>query len=147
MAVFQCPHCGSGDIQKCEMIYMNGTVNHSSTTTIGNYESETSGQASTSLAQSVAPPTQKEEHWIATAVCGFITVMIVHGLWKDFTSPFGHGIHTGHLIAALIFGAFTWAFYTMTQEATEYNEKQFPLEYDEWKNSYVCFRCGNRFRL
>ena len=139
MKGFQCPNCGSGDIQKCEMIYMQGTVNHSSTTSIGNYESETIGQVSTSLAQSVAPPTQKETYWLAMIVCGVIAALVGESVLKHF--------HTGHFIVAIIAGLFTWAFYSMSQEASEYNEKQYPIDYDNWKNSYICHRCGNKFIL
>ena len=139
MSKFKCPKCGSGDIQKCEMIYMNGTVNHSSTTTVGNYESETSSQASTSLAQSVAPPTKKETYWTATIIAGVITAFAGDAVLNHF--------QTARLVIAIIAGLFTWACYSMTQEANEYNEKQYPIEYENWQNSYVCFRCGNRFRM
>ena len=65
MSEFRCPHCGSGDIQKCSVIYNQGTFNGYSTTRIGDVEGKTEEHSSTGLAQSVAPPAEKETNWQA----------------------------------------------------------------------------------
>lgn len=128
---FSCPHCGSENIQRCQVIYQQGTVNHSYTTRSGDYESNTSGTESTSLAQSVAPPEQKETFWGTMLVTGIIAAIAL--------------FDGGHYIVAGIFGLLAGGSFVTSQEANEYNEKQWPTEFKNWQNSYLCHRCGHCF--
>lgn len=127
---FCCPKCGSENIQSCPVIYQSGTVGHSYTSRSGNYEIDTSGTESTALAQSVAPPAQKDTSWGAMIVTGLIA---------------GFALKEGSLIIAGIFGLAAVGSFMMSQEASEYNEKQWPKEYKNWERSYLCHRCGNIF--
>ena len=103
MSEFKCPTCGSENIQKCEVIYMSGTVSHSSTTTMGRYE--------------------------ATTVFCFLACLF----FKD------------SFIAFLVLGAIALLLGKSSMDADEYNKKVYPKEYERWKHSYICHRCGNRF--
>ena len=132
MERYRCPRCDSENIQSCPVIYQQGTVGHSYTTRSGDYSATTSGTESTALAQSVSPPEQKETHWIAMIITGVIALF---------------AFMDGSMIAALIFGGITYAAYSVSQEASEYNDKQWPAEYKAWQNSYLCHRCGNIFVL
>ena len=127
---FRCPKCGSENIQSCPVIYQSGTVGHSYTSRSGDYQIDTSGTESTHLAQSVAPPAQKETFW------GF---MIVTGAIAAFA------LSEGSLIIAAIFGLLAGGSFVTNQEASEYNEKIWPREYKNWQRSYMCHRCGNIF--
>lgn len=129
---FVCPKCGSENIQKCSVIYRNGTVGHSFTTRSGDYSAETSGVESTELAQSVAPPQKKDTSW---------GLMIGLGLFSFFS--FLDDIY----ILALILGVMAIGAYSSSQEASDYNNKQWPKEYRAWENSYLCHRCGHYFQL
>ena len=130
---FACPNCGSENIQRCAMIYQNGTSRLQSTTMInGNVEAETSGVSSTNLAQEVAPPQKKDTHTILMVVLGIIAFLCLDG---------------GTFVGALVFGGLAYLTYNSNKEASEYNEKEFPALYDEWQHSYVCYRCGNRFTI
>lgn len=130
MSEFKCPKCGSENIQKCEVIYMSGTVSHSSTTTLGKYEATTEGQASTDLAQAVAPPAQQDTSWLAGIVVAFIAFV----LFDD-----------GGIIPGLVLGAIALLLFKSSADAENYNSNVYPKEYDRWKHSYICHRCGNRF--
>lgn len=129
---FVCPKCGSDNIQSCQVIYQNGTISHSYTSTNGDNTVNTSGVESTSLAQSVAPPAQKETHW---------GKMIVIGAFAVFS------VLDGILWLAAILGLIAAGFFQTSQEANEYNEKQWPKEYKAWQHSYLCHRCGHYFQL
>ena len=130
MREFKCPKCGSENIQKCEVIYMSGTVSHSSTTTMGRYEATTEGQASTDLAQAVAPPAKQDTSWLAGIVVAFIAFV----LFDD-----------GGIIPGLVFGAIALLLFKSSADAESYNSNVYPKEYERWKHSYICHRCGNRF--
>lgn len=129
---FACPKCGSENIQRCSVIYRQGTVSHSYTSTSGDYSVDTSGVESTELAQSVAPPEKKESHWLATIVVGIFTA-----------SAFAEG----HWIIGIILALIVMGLFQSNQEASEYNDKQWPIDYKNWENTYFCHRCGNYFRM
>ena len=132
MSEFKCPKCGSENIQKCEVIYMSGTVSHSSTTTFGRYEATTEGQASTDLAQAVAPPAQQDTSWLAGIVVAFIAFV----LFDD-----------GGIIPGLVLGAIALLLFKSSVDADKYNKEVYPKEYRRWQRSYICHRCGNRFLI
>lgn len=129
---FSCPNCGSENIQSCPVIYQSGTVGHSYTTRSGDYESNTSGVESTQLAQSVAPPAQKETFWVPMVILGIIAFFAFDS--KSY-------------IVAPICGLLAGGSFMLSQEASEYNEKQWPIDYRNWQRSYFCHRCGNIFQM
>ena len=127
---FVCPKCGSSDIQRCSVIYQSGTVGHSYTSRSGDYNVETSGTESTALAQSVAPPAKKETHWGGMIVLGLIGAeCFIEDFW----------------ILGIIFALAAIGLFMGNQEASDYNDKQWPRDYKDWQNSWLCHRCGHYF--
>jgi transcription elongation factor Elf1 len=129
---FVCPKCGSDNIQSCQVIYQNGTISHSYTSTNGDNTVNTSGVESTSLAQSVAPPPKKDEPYMG--VLGCLGVAVVFYWW-------GWPVASIICVLAAIGNAIS------IKEAMDYNEKQWPKEYKAWQHSYLCHRCGHYFQL
>lgn len=129
---FVCPKCGSENIQRCSVIYQQGTVDHSYTSRSGDYSVDTSGTESTALAQSVAPPAQHETSWGKMIVAGFFAV-------ASFLDGF---FWLGVILALVAVGLFS-----SSQEASEYNSKQWSQDYKAWENSWLCHKCGNYFHL
>lgn len=126
-----CPKCGSNETQSCQVIFNAGTTSHSSVARddYGN-EVKTTGNTSTNLAQMVAPPAKKENHWIATIVTGILAAM---------------GVPDGSFIWIGFFGLIAFGLYQQSQEADKYNSEVYPQEIKDWENSYYCHKCGNRF--
>lgn len=129
---FACPKCGSDNIQKCSVIYQQGTVGHSYTSRSGDYSVETSGVESTELARSVAPPPQKSTNWGWMIIAGIFTV-----------ASFGDGYPILGVILALV----TICLFQDSKESSDYNNNQWPRDYRAWQNSYLCYRCGHYFQL
>lgn len=129
---FVCPKCGSDNIQRCSVIYQQGTVGHSYTSRSGDYSVETSGTESTALAQSVAPPPKKSTNWGWMVITGFFTV-------ASFLD--------GYPILGVILALATIVLFQDSKESSEYNDKQWPRDYEAWESSYLCHRCGNYFQL
>ena len=131
MSNFSCPHCGSGNIQKCSVIYNQGTSHSHSRTTVGDIEGETEGHSSTGLANTVAPPQEKETSWGAAIFLGILAFGFI-----------GDSFIIGGVLGLLSFGCFSSTF-----EARKYNSDVYPKELKRWQNSYFCHRCGNVFTL
>ena len=129
---FVCPKCGSDNIQRCSVIYQNGTISHSYTSRSGDYSVDTSGVESSALARSVAPPAKEEASWGKMIIAGFFAV-----------ASFLDGVYWLAVILALA----TVYFFQSSNEANEYNEKKRPREYKNWENSRLCHKCGNYFRI
>lgn len=109
---------------------MSGTFSHESKTTIGNYESTTTGQGSTDLAQAVAPPAEQETYWGAMIILGILAAIF---------------FSNGDTLIGMVLGLFAYGSFNVSNEAEEYNKKIYPKEYEKWLHSYICYRCGNRF--
>ena len=129
---FICPHCHSDNIQKCSIVYKNGTSNHQYTTTVNGNEVETSGVEHTTLAKEVAPPAKKETSWGAMVILGLVAVFcLLDGI-------FWIGVIAG-LLALGCYGS--------SSEAAKFNEQEYPALYQQWLNTYICNRCGHVFTL
>lgn len=127
---FTCPNCHSENIQSLPIIYQSGTSGGDSITQTGNIISVTKGVQMTNLAKSVAPPTKKETNWGIVAGLG---VAAFFGMEENIGWLFWGSLFFG---AGAVFSSF---------EASNYNEKTWPAEYDTWVHSYLCHRCGNIF--
>lgn len=127
---FDCPNCGSENVQSLPIIFQSGTSGSNSITETGKIISVTKGSTMTNLARSVAPPTQKECNWWLTALPAFLAFIFLDSgeTW---------------LILLLLF----WAGAQLKDnlDKKNYNEKVWPKEYDIWLHSYLCHRCGNIF--
>ena len=128
---FCCPNCGSENVQSLPIIYQSGSSGTSAVVGATNFIAVTQGNTMTDLARSVAPPTQKEVDDTALNWLVFIGIgSLFFGLIP---------------VTAICFVLAIIAYFS-SQKAKEHNEKQFLIEYENWKNSYLCHRCGTIFR-
>ena len=129
---FACPRCHSENIQSLPIIYQSGSSGTNAITAADKFIAVTKGNTMTDLARSVAPPTKKEENWWPTFVFGALAYI---GFENDST------------ILGLIGGLLAVGGFYSIYEIDNYNKNVFPVEYDNWQNSYLCHRCGNVFRI
>ena len=128
---FCCPNCGSENVQSLPIIYQSGSSGTSAVTGATNFIAVTKGNTMTDLARSVAPPQPKEVDDTAFTWCIIIAIGSVFIGLIPVT------------VICLVLAIILWI---PVSKAKEYNEKQFPIEYDNWRNSYLCHRCGTVFR-
>ena len=129
---FVCPHCQSDNIQKCSIVYQNGTSNHRYTTTVNGEDLETTGTGHTELAKAVAPPAKQDTSWGAMIVLGGVAVFCIYG---------------GLTIVGIIAAVLALACYGTSQDAEKFNKEEYPKLYNQWLNTYICNRCGHIFTL
>ena len=129
MEKFMCPHCHSEHIQKCSIVYQNGA---SQITTSNGEEVRVIGNGLTQLAQQVAPPAEKETHWGAMILFGGGAVLF---------------LTSGLFIVGIILGFIALNLYGSSDEAAKFNKEKYPILYNQWLNTYICNRCGNKFIL
>ena len=139
---FRCPKCGSDNIQSYEVIYNSGRASHVSTTdgiSVGSDFSvghaNTSGSSITHLAETCAPPVREIYH-------GYVT----HIFYGILASVLGGIFFVIHPIAAMI--GFCFPMYKWVKRVKRVNAErnvEFSKAYKQWKRSYYCHRCGNRF--
>ena len=129
MEKFMCPHCHSEHIQKCSIVYQNGA---SQITTSNGEEVRVIGNGLTQLAQQVAPPAEKETHWGAMILCGGLAALF---------------LTSGLFIVGIILGFIALNLYGSSDEAAKFNKEKYPILYNQWLNTYICNRCGNKFIL
>lgn len=158
MAGMKCPKCGSTNFKNCQLIYQSGTRTRSFQSSTG-YTS--SGTNSTLLAQSVAPPYPKEEHWGSFIILCAIASFFVCNVFFSDKINFFYDIYYKYFyeyfydykfkiseLGFIVIGSICYsAFATLesSYKASRYNNKVYPKEYEEWQNTYVCMKCGNRF--
>lgn len=128
---FCCPNCGSENVQSLPIIYQSGSSGTSAVTGATNFIAVTKGNTMTDLARSVAPPQPKEvnDTWATISLGAAVICMFI-----------------GLIPIAIICFVLAVILFIPVNNAKEYNEKQFPIEYDNWRNSYLCHRCGTVFR-
>ena len=142
MKNYSCPKCGSDNIQSYETIYNSGRASHTSTTdgiSVGNDWSvghaTTSGNSITNLAQTCAPPVK--EIYRGYGVFSFYLFLAI---------VVGAALFPIHPIASVIGVCFP--LYKWSKKITGVNaerDAEFTKTYKQWKHSYYCHRCGNRF--
>lgn len=132
----KCPNCESEDIKRLEVIYEQETyeTNAISKTEkkffLLNSTSQTQTSATTmSIAAKRSIPPKKKSYDIPIMfiIFGFILLF--------FKKIF--------LIGILLITVFTFNLI----ERIGYNKNDWPKEYDEWKKSWMCTRCGNIFKV
>lgn len=134
MEKFVCPNCHSDNIQKCSMIFKNGTSNRQISVDMGgDIKTQDSGIVdSTILAQEVAPPAKKETKWGAMVFLVIVAVLLLYG---------------GLVIGGVIAGVLAAGSFFSSQEAEKFNNEEYPILYNQWLNTYICHHCGHRFVL
>lgn len=140
---FICPQCHSDNIQKYEVLYMNGTSTSNSTTVgAGIFGSAGGGVANTTthsqshMAATVAPP-QKKGY-----VKKFILFLVLFEILAHIVGSIGDTVYN---IASIV--AFVAAGYLVYQQSYLWNRDVYPQLLEQWHHSYVCMKCGNRFTL
>lgn len=136
--IFKCPKCGSDNIQSYEVIYNSGRASHVSTTDGVSFGSDfsvghatTSGNSVTHLAQTCAPPVRKIYNGYIK-----ITFYIVLSLFLAM-------IHPIIGVVAFLFLGFKW--YSKSLDIRIALDTEFINAHEQWKHSYYCHKCGNRF--
>ena len=127
---FCCPNCGSENVQSLPIIYQSGSSGTSSVTQTTQFIGISQGNTMTDLARAVAPPQRKKE----PSGFGFLVILGIGSLLVEI------------IPAAIVFFVLAVIAYFPLAKVKKYNKEQFPIEYDNWKNSYLCHRCGTVFR-
>ena len=140
---FKFPACGSDNIQSYEAIYNGGRATQTSTTdgiSVGSDWSvghaNTSGSSITHLAKTCAPPV-KEIYGGCGVFIFYLFLAIVVGAALFAIQP---------IVASLI--VIVFPLYKWAKKITSVNaerDAEFSKAYTQWKHSYYCHRCGNRF--
>jgi hypothetical protein len=147
----QCPSCKSDHVQKLRLIYESGTSDTYGTSygsTIGyssggglytgSTRTEISETKKTRAAQKASPP-EKETYRLALVAFFFSWwLMAISWPWDLPDLWYGRASRWTYLGLALFIAA-CW----MVQKAYRYNKKVWPGEYDTWKRSWHCNKCGH----
>lgn len=140
--IFKCPKCGSDNIQSYEVIYNSGRASHVSTTDGVSFGSDfsvghatTYGNSVTDLAQTCAPPTGEIYH-------GYV-MFVFYGILSCVLGAIFFAIHPIAAIIGICFPIYKWI-KRVTRVNAERNVKLTKAR-KQWRRSYYCHRCGNRF--
>lgn len=150
---FCCPQCRSKNIQNFEMTYRMG-ISHIDTSTTGiginsNFTvgigiAETNGIQKSALSKVVQPP-EKQSYLKNAMGLYFILLGITGLLAAGLNNLFNNSIFVlilNVLIVLLI------PFYIVNHYVSgikKWNEQEYPKLLRQWKQSYICFRCGHKF--
>lgn len=139
---FSCPKCGSDNIQSYEVIYNSGRASHVSTTdgiSVGSDfnvgHANTSGSSITHLAETCAPPVQ--EIYNGYFAC------ILYGILASVLGAIFFAIHPIAAVIGACFPIYKWG--KRVKRVNAERNVEFAKARKQWKNSYYCHRCGNRF--
>ena len=146
-----CPHCGSGNIQRCEMVYHSGVTNTTGRSTgigvgIGSGGSVgvgVGGSASTSvsvtnLASIAAPPLKRPLKW------GIIAACIALGIFSNVSVAQNGYQGNMMVIAAALVASGVSAFILIRN--IRYNTMVFPGLFLDWSLQWMCLQCGRMFK-
>jgi hypothetical protein len=158
----QCPRCKSPEIQTFEMAYLSG-VSVNSTVGAGVVGDgigvgAASGTSETLLAQSIAPPKEKSAILFPLLIAWWIFGFLI--VWENekegglfsatfiglVVGPFAPFMTLKPLISfywaaviGIVLGGLKCFF------AYRWNTKHFPDLMRQWKSSWLCRRCGNKW--
>lgn len=151
---YNCPKCNSEHIQRFPVVYERGISNNQSDTTgigvgvgtgglgFGVGKASTSSTSMTAIAERLAPPAKKKVPWWAWLIG-------VSGL-----GTFGStGLSASDAASVGISGLLGVAFCFLPTLlpivylifVSKWNANEWPVLYAEWKNSWLCQRCGYEF--
>lgn len=139
--VYECPNCHSDNIQRYEVAFQNGIADVNTTTVgagfsgkLGIGAASTQGTQQSALSQSTAPP--KKKGYLSKFVLSTILAMVL-------ASPIGGDAAT--FVFFLIWGGLIY--FLVYKKTYLWNKDVYPGLLEQWRHSYVCLRCGNRFIL
>jgi len=143
--LMNCPSCSSGETQRLEVIYEQGT-SHSSATSrtrvrpfmgilpMAMAKTKTTGVTMSKAAQKAAPPAKM---LYKVPIIGVVVGFVLLG------NAFGSRVNSTWLVLGLVaVGAFGW----LLVRRIRYNMKEWPGSYAVWEKSWMCNKCGNIFR-
>lgn len=146
--IFKCPYCQSENIQSYNIAYAGGFSNVNGVTTgvgigmggrVGVGVGNTVGTQQTALSMMAAPPEKKSTTglFIKGAIgiyFGLGLILLVSGFSKSNWS------------LIIYFGAYAILLYIIHRR-TVWNREVYPQLRKDWERTYICLRCGNKFRL
>ncbi len=146
----QCPQCGSGNIQRLEMIYDAGTQHLSATSSTlatgyshgelvtGTANTTTTGIAQTTLAAKVAPPRKKSLIFPVFA----ILIGCETPIW--FFAFVRHPTLQMFLMMGMAGAAGFWGVRSFMNNRA-FNNVTLPQLMQQWRMSWMCRMCGAIF--
>ena len=146
--VFECPYCQSENIQSYNIAYASGFSNVSGVTTgvgvgmsgrVGVGVGNTVGTQQTVLSMMATPPKKKS----TTSLFIMGTLGIYFGLGLVLLVS---GLSKSNWSLLLYIGAYAILIYAIHRR-TVWNRTVYPQLWRDWERTYICLRCGNKFRL
>ena len=138
--VFECPYCQSENIQSYNIAYASGFSNVSGVTTgVGVGVGNTVGTQQTVLSMMATPPKKKS----TTSLFIMGTLGIYFGLGLVLLVS---GLSKSNWSLLLYIGAYAILIYAIHRR-TVWNRTVYPQLRRDWERTYICLRCGNKFRL
>lgn len=152
---FCCPQCGAENIQNFEIAYRMG-VSHIATSTtgvgissslnIGIGVAGTTGIQISALSRMVAPPLKRE--YLKNAFALYCIFLGVTGLFATGLNKLFNNNDFIMLIDVLI--VFFVPFFVVERYVSTikyWNRIEYPKLVKQWRQSYICFRCGHKFTI
>jgi hypothetical protein len=139
-----CGRCGSDQTQRFALVYRAGaqqirTSSHSapyysmaSVMGVGGVVTETSGIASSLLAETTAPPEESSYALAALLLLSAAALVAIGRHWDQDVLIVGGAI----LFALGLYSAL---------RSYRYNTRIWPDLYRDWQRRWICLRCGNTF--
>jgi len=141
-----CSQCGTDDVQRVEMTYMEGKQNIDTVSKtigagvgrsgggtgvgLGGAKTNTSGTATTVLADSIAPPEEQP--------MGLKVLLVLGGIGL---AMYGSRDSNMLLFGILLGGVSGYFLY----KAIQYNWNVYPKLLKQWQKTWICKKCGHVF--
>lgn len=139
-----CPHCGSENIQKFSLVYLNGIGKIDGTTvgvgTGGLYGGLVNGKSQTALSEITAPPKKK---WV---IRRFLLMWILMDSFVFFLNNIRVNDFVWFNNLVIIFLALLVPIYYAVRGYI-YNKKIYQRLYYLWDKKYLCLKCSQWFYL
>ena len=133
-----CPICESSNTRKFSIVYEQGTSHGKSEGFSDHSSYETEHVTQTPLAKRCSPPKTP----VIGVFLGFIIfVLSVFSAFKIGGISGSYWFGFGAFILSLFIFIILWE-----RTIGAKKRKRYDAEYEDWKNSWVCLKCGNDFR-
>jgi len=144
---YQCPSCGSENIQRLSVIWKGGTSNWDGSAVgvgmgsggVGGGVALMGGTSQTLLADDAAPP-RKVSPWTVLIVL----ILVLVGSIIIFMGALKNSLPLELDLFLVVFTVSITALYFILN-TIRYNTKIYPVEVEKWRNSFLCLRCGAKF--
>ena len=141
-----CPKCSSDNVQALHLVYESGVSHmHGESSTsgigldagglgVGVASSRSTGVQKSALAERHAPPEKKSFNEEAVAVVLLLVIVVVaiaSSAWVWALVGLGSGV----------------VFVLLIRRDMRFNREEYPLLLEQWRRSFLCFRCGSTFAV